>query len=477
MPEKHPNADIRQLRTQAKEHLMTLPAEAKLADAQREIARENGYPSWPKLVDALETPVLIERLKRLVEAGDALALDGLLSRRPSLRKRLNEPIFGFDSPPVVRAAGHPQATRLLPVLVRNGADPNVRTSWWAGGFSALDSAKGGAVDVLLSLGARWDVWSAAGHGRVDVLRALLDAAPSLVSAPGGDGETPLHVASTPEVAELLIARGADLERRDVDHESTPAQYGIGNEPVLRVLLAHGARADAFVAAVLDDVNLLDAVLRDDPEAAMARVGEPPFRTEKSEGGHIYDYRLGRGKTPQSAAAEKGSLRVLRALEGRSPARDLIAAAWLLDEAKVRQLFPVELAPEDHGTLARAAQDGRAETVRLLLLAGLDPLATGMDSGTSLHVACWFGWKEVVRLLIPHVPLETRDAHHGSSPLGWALHGARGCRNAKGDYPEVVEALLAAGADPKVAANSEGTSMLDQAGDREDVKAVLRQYLD
>ena len=468
LPER-PN--MGQLRTQAKELLKTLPADAKLAQAQFQIARQYGFPSWPKLVDAVETPRLIERMRTLVRKGDGDALDRLLARKPALRGHLDDPVFGFDAPALLQAARHPEAKRLLPVLVRHGADPNARSKWWAGGYGPLDLAPPEVVETLLSLGTRWDVWSAAAHGRADVLESLLDADPSLVSAPGGDGETPLHFAKTAEVAELLIARGADLERRDVDHESTPAQYQIDNPEVLRVLLAHGAAPDPFVAAVLDDVELLRNGAID------ARVGDAPFKTTTSNGGHIYVYRLGSGKTPQSVAAERGSRNVLKALKGQNPARDLVAAAWAEDEAAVRRLFHAkpDLTPEDHQALPAAALHGRTETVRLLLLAGLDPLAPGMDSGTALHVAAWAGHLPAVRLLIPHVPLETRDAHHGSTPLGWAAHGAQHCRNPDADYSAIVGALIEAGADVAAPANSVGTSLLDQCGDREDVKAALRSH--
>lgn len=471
-------ADVRQLRIQAKELLEELRAtdpQAKLADAQFEIARRHGFSSWPKLVAELEIPVLLEKMRRALERGDADTLDKLLSRRPSLRKRLDEPMFNFDAPPLIFAAQHRESARLLPVLVRHGADPNGRSRWWAGSFGPLDHVEGPAVDLLLSLGTKWDVWSAAVHGRLDELRRLLDEDPSRVNAPGGDGERPLHFAKDAATAELLIERGADLEIRDVDHESTPIQYQVRNSEVARVLLEHGATPDIFTAVALNDVEVLRRVLAADPAAPLARVGKDPFVTRQSNGGHIYSYQLGPNMTPQAAAAWMGHREVLAALAGSSPAgRLLIAAAWLGDESEVRRLAGAEIEPEDQGALGHAAQAGQTDAVRLLLEAGCDPTTPSMDSGSALHVACWFGYIDVVRLLLGKVPIELRDAHHGSTPLGWACHGAQWCRNEKGDYVRVVRALLDAGADPHAAANSGGTPMIEQAGDREDVKAVLRE---
>lgn len=487
------NADVRQLRIQAKELLRTLQngetlvdgapqTDAKLADAQRLIARQYGFSSWPRLVDQVETPALIEKFKQLIDSGDAVALERLLRTKSVLRKQLNEPLFAFDSPALVRASYHPEAAKLLPVLARYGADPNGRSKWWAGGFSALDSAQGKAVEVLLELGARFDVWSAAKQGRLEILRELLDKDPASVNAPGGDGECPLHFAANSEIAGLLIARGADLELRDVDHESTPVQYQINQPEVLRILLAHGAKPDIFTAAALNDIEMARRLLADDPSAVDSRVGLAPFTTTESEGGHIYTYLLGGGKTPHQVAAERGHHEVLEELLKHGPiTRRVIAAAWLEDGETVAALLQAN--PEIKGTLAAeghvladAAQAGRTETVRLLLEAGADPTIPGMDSGSALHVACWFGHLPVVELLLDQVALDLRDAHHGSTPLGWACHGAQWCRNPQGDYPKVVEALLRAGANPNEAANSGGTPMLEQAGNREDVKEVLRRYI-
>ncbi|MBS1702262.1 MAG: ankyrin repeat domain-containing protein [Armatimonadetes bacterium] len=489
LPER---ADVRQLRIQAKELLRALqngdqsadgldPAKVKLADAQRLIARKYGFSSWPKLVDQVETPALLEQFQNAVHSGDAAALETLLKSMPNLRKHINDPIFSFDSPAIVPASRNPRAKEIVPILIRYGADPNQRTGWWAGGFGALDHADDEVTDLLLNLGAKFDVWSAASHGRVDVLRQLLDQDPSLVNAPGGDGMRPLHFAANAETAEFLIERGADLEQRDVDHEGTPIQYQVQRPEVLRVLLAHGAKPDVFTAVALDDPDLLRQILKDDPKAIDARVGQGEFVTKKSNGGHIYAYTAGPTMTPHQFAAKLGHQKVEAVLlEHAAPARRLLVAALREDAKEVDAILAAhpdagrDMGP-DARALADAAQEGRAEAVRLLLKAGVDPTAPGMDSGSALHTACWFGYIDVVRLLVDRVPLDLCDAVHGSPPLGWTAHGSQWCRNPKGDYVAVARLLLEKGADPTAPANKFGVSMLDQAGKREDVKAVLREF--
>ncbi len=474
-------ADIRQLRIQAKELLRSLSNGEKLADAQLAIARKFGFDSWPKLVEAIEKPVLLEKFKTAVYEGDLATLERLLKTKASLRRHINDTMFDFDSPAVVYASHHPHAENLLTLLVKHGADPNVRSKWWAGGFGALDHASENATKVLVDLGAKFDVWSASAKGRIDVLRQLLDADPSSVNAPGGDGQRPLHVAKTPEIAELLIERGAELEIRDIDHESTPIQYHANNPDVLRILLERGAKPDIFTAAVLDDVDLAKNILEDHPSASEARAGSAPFITTKSNGGHIYIYILGNGKTPAQVAAERGNRAVLDHLtKESSPVRRLIAAAWLEDNEAVEEILRTqfEIAAAigtDARAITDAAQAGKTETVRLLLTAGFDPKTPGMDSGSALHVASWFGYIDIVKLLVGSVPLDLKDSNHGSPPLGWAAHGSQWCNNPKGDYIAVVGALLEAGADFNAPANSGGTSMIGQAGQREDVKEVLRKY--
>ena len=101
----------------------------------------------------------------------------------------------------------------------------------------------------------------------DRLRELVDADPSLVHARGGDGKTPLHCAHTVEMARYLLDRGADIDARCVDHESTPVQYLVREAPdVARLLVDRGAWFDIFAAVGLRDPVLVERCLREDPSA-------------------------------------------------------------------------------------------------------------------------------------------------------------------------------------------------------------------
>src|SRR5436190_1007147 len=155
-----------------------------------------------------------------LHAGDAVRARELLATHADVRASINDPISWFDSPPICRASKN---VPLLDVLLEFGADINRKSSWWAGGFGILDATlTREEAAPLIARGAVVDVWAAANLGMVDRLRELVEADPSLVHAKGGDGKTPLHWAHSVAVAQYLVEAGADLDARDVDHESTAA---------------------------------------------------------------------------------------------------------------------------------------------------------------------------------------------------------------------------------------------------------------
>lgn len=141
-----------------------------------------------------------------------------------------------------------------------GQDPNDLTN-------ATGRLPNDRPHIFRARGAIVDVFAAAHLGMFDRLRELVDRDPSLVHARGGDGKTPLHCARTVEIAQYLLDRGADIDARDVDHESTPAQYLVRDAPdVTRLLVERGAWFDIFIAVGLGDAALVERCLREDPEA-------------------------------------------------------------------------------------------------------------------------------------------------------------------------------------------------------------------
>ncbi|HEX9106498.1 MAG TPA: hypothetical protein VF832_04710, partial [Longimicrobiales bacterium] len=216
-----------------------------LADAQLVLAREYGFRSWaelgrriavarrdtaaPAAGSALERAAalvgadLARRAHDTVTGGDARALRRLLDEHPELRAILDAPIFDFDSPALVHVAGW-QDPGVLEVLLEYGADPNRKSSWWAGGFHPLYSATPAAAEKLLAAGAVPDACAAAHLDRPDLVARMLADDDARVHERGGDGQTPLHFARSRQVADMLLAAGADIDARDVDHRSTPAQW-------------------------------------------------------------------------------------------------------------------------------------------------------------------------------------------------------------------------------------------------------------
>jgi hypothetical protein len=129
---------------------------------------------------------------------------------------------------------------------------------------------------------------------LEKLKQLIAADPQLVRALGGDGQTPLHFASTIEVAEYLLAQAADIDARDVDHESTPAQYMLRERPeIARYLVRRGCQTDILMASALGDMGLARRHLDADPECIRMRVSDEYFPMVGSgNGGTIYQWVLG-----------------------------------------------------------------------------------------------------------------------------------------------------------------------------------------
>src|SRR5207247_11075966 len=124
-----------------------------------------------------------------------------------------------------------------------------QSRWWAGGFGLLHAAAPDLAASAIQRGAIVDVHAAARLGMFEKLRELIAAEPALVHERGGDGQMPLHFASTIEIAKFLLDHGADIDARDVDHESTPAQWMVRErQEVARYVIQRACKTDLLMAA-------------------------------------------------------------------------------------------------------------------------------------------------------------------------------------------------------------------------------------
>jgi ankyrin repeat protein len=445
-----------------REAQVTLPSAAKLAQAQLVIAREYGFDNWANLkaqVGALsDDPV--EALTTAIKANDGPLVRQVLARYPVLKATLNEPLpnYSFDTPAIV-AAVQKDNRDMVDALLDAGADINARSRWWAGGFGVLDSSSQELTPYLIQRGAYVDIHAAARLGMFQRVKELVEADPALVHARGGDGQTPLHFASSVEIAGYLLDHGAEIDARDVDHESTAAQYMVGHWPrrseVARYLIARGAEPDILMAAALGDLELVRSLVDENPASVWVSVAEKYFPKRNPEsGGHIYIFSFGWTRMAHMLAHEFGHQEVFRLLMQRSPLSLRFAQACdageeaLANDVLKKHPDVIKTMPEKVSRLILGAAFRRnTRAVEMMLNAGWPAAVFGEYGQTPLHWAAFHGNAEMVTILLAHeAPLEAEEQQFKGTPLGWALHGSRNSwHRDKGDYPRVVEALLAAGA--------------------------------
>ena len=464
-------------------HDAGVPSQPKLADALHTIAREYGFDTWAMLKGHVESSSEdpVEALTGAVRANDAALVRQVLRRHPALKSRLNEPLpnFDFEAPALIGAVNRGNR-EMVDVLLDAGADINARTRWWAGSFGVFDGDPK-LASFLIERGAYVDIHAAARLGMFDRVKVLVESNPALVHARGGDGQMPLHFAATVEIAAYLLDHGAEIDARDIDHESTAAQYMAGctswpRTDVLRYLISRGAQTDIFMAASLGDLELVRKYLDADPALVRVSVSDKDFPMKNPHsGGSIYNYTFGSGRTPHMIARQFGYEEVFRLLMERSPLwLQLTQACEVGDEALVKELMARHpklaetLTEKARRRIVGTAMRNNTEGIRLMLSVGWPADVRGDKAQTPLHWAAWHGNVAMVReLLGHHVPLEAQEDEYKATPLGWAIHGSEhGWHRDKGDYGKVVEALLAAGAvAPKVA----------EVEANEEVLAVLRRH--
>ena len=482
--------NLEHLKNQAKELLHDLQQQdrtAKLAGAQHRLAREYGFTSWKKLKEHVESVLHArvpgEMLCAAVRATDAGRVSQVLQDHPALKARIDQPMLNYGAGmPAILAAVQRSDRRTIDVLLAAGADINARSHWWAGGVGVLDECSPELAAFLIERGAIVDPLAAARLGMLEKLQELVAADAGAARSSGANGQTPLHCSSTIEIAAYLLDRGAEIDARDAQHESTPAQhmlrvvqarhYPRDRQEIARYLVARGCRTELFMAAALGDLDLARRHLDNDPGSIRMRVSEAyfPKQDARSEGS-IYVQLFGQGRTPHQVARDYGHNEVFRLLMDRSPEDVKMAQGYELgDEETFRALLAsrpnliATLTDEERRKLPDAAQNNNTGAVRLMLQAGWPVDARGEHGLTALDWAAWHGNAEMVREVLRHHPdLERNDCEFGLTAMGSALHGSENSwHRDTGDYAATVEALLEAGAKaPQVTDDMEASDAVRQ----------------
>src|SRR5262249_52453909 len=147
---------------------------------------------------------------------------------------------------------------------------------------------------------------------------------------------------------------ANVNARDIDHESTPAQYLVrDHQDIVRFLISKGSDTDILMAAAIGDLALATRLLDQDPEPVRTTVSDQWFpKLNPRAGGSIYIWTLGQKKSAHAIAREFGRDDVFKLLMDRSPdTLKLSTACEIGKESLVREL----IAAQPH--LARALSPG------------------------------------------------------------------------------------------------------------------------
>ncbi len=245
-------ANLEHLKNAAKQCLKAMRAQspaARLAEAQLQVARNYGFPSWRKLkahVDALHD--FGQQLINAVHAGDLGTIRQVLDRHPEMVNaaadlpRLDRPSDTLSMRLLHLAIAEAKGD-VLRLLIERGADFNARNA--DGRLPLHDCFELNHDDfakILLDAGAIPDVCTAAASGMHDHLEQILKRDPASANdlTTGNSALGWAAYGHQPTSATILLQHDAIADRPPYDSYAWGPAAGVNSIEVARVLLEHGA---------------------------------------------------------------------------------------------------------------------------------------------------------------------------------------------------------------------------------------------
>lgn len=317
-----------------------------------------------------------------------------------------------------------------------------------------------------------------------------------VDAPRGDGATALHWAAhrdLVDVAGLLVGAGADVDAAD-DHGVTPLALACLNAGAAMVDLLLAAGADPGVArtggvtplmtaARVGHVGVVRRLLRAgaDPAAAESTRGQtalmwavaedhPQVAEVLLETGGGAAARSTNGFTPLLFAAQRGNVAVARLLLAAGADVDEAAPDGIGGDTNARALFRADT---EAPALLVAIDSGHAGMARFLIARGADPDHDGAGR-TPLHAATQRAMPDVVRALLaagadPNprlarpLPLVSRRISQDNGLTPTTVGATPFLLAASFGDVEIMRILVEAGADPFLTTDDGTTALMVAAG--------------
>jgi ankyrin repeat protein len=464
----------------ARHHPSSRPEGASLAAAQLVVARELGFPSWPKLKAAVE-----------VAAGPGARVVELLAASIDGRRRRAADILQAD-PGIgsrdIRAAAMLGAVEEVGEML--AAEPEAAV--------AVDDVRGWPP-LLYACYSRWhQIEASRSAGMTEVVHLLLSAGANPNTNDGGRAQYRSALKGSvevnhPGITGALLAAGANPDPGQPIGEA----IAHGDQRCLQLLLAHGARVAgtwALGAAVHHDnapsmTLLLDALASAGGGAAEAATEALPDAAGNASL-PLVAALLDAGADP-GALDEDGVSALRHAVRaGRGDAADRLRAAGAPDDVTDVDRFigaclngdrpTVEelaaghpdlrdrLTDQDHAVMVDAAASRPAETIALMLDAGfrLDARRFGDQP---LHNAAYHGNAPAVRVLLgAGAEVDARDDRFDGTPLAFATVGSGEQSGRSGDWIGTVRLLIEAGA-------SREDVWISEKPPSEEVEDLLRGY--